>query len=381
MSSVVTDTHTIVGSVANWQRVSVTVKSHDRRSASVVSGATLCRRSNCPLRTLVPPIFTQLSRCGRADGRTAPFGRFIHHLEKVQRYAPELNARIRRELKPTNGSWRTDETYVRVAGRWTYLYRAVDSSGATIDFFLSETRDVSAAWAFFRKALAAPGHPRPRVINVNGNPSYPNVIDELKRNHVLGQRCAAASFLISTILSSRSPCNQKTHKCEPRLQSPRLSISVSLDDYRVNDASHAWGDGVYKRREPMKYICLGYIEPGKFEAMTESEQHAMLDECFDYDDYLRADGYFAAGEALQPPQNAMTLYWKNGKVQSPTDLLRKQKTARRDSSLEACDLNHAVQLISQHPGVKYGPWEIRPTGDLNAMLRESERRRGKEVGR
>src|SRR5438874_13760062 len=53
----------------------------------------------------------------------------------VQRYAPELNVRVRRELKPTNGSWRTDETYVRVAGCWTYLYRAVDSTGATIDFF------------------------------------------------------------------------------------------------------------------------------------------------------------------------------------------------------------------------------------------------------
>jgi transposase-like protein len=107
----------------------------------------------------------------------------------VQRYALELNARIRHKLKRTNGSWRTDETYVRVAGRWTYLYRAVDSSGATIDFFLSETRDVSAARTFFHKALAAPNHPRPRVINVDGNPSYPNVIDELKRNHALGQRC------------------------------------------------------------------------------------------------------------------------------------------------------------------------------------------------
>jgi transposase-like protein len=107
----------------------------------------------------------------------------------VQRYAPELNARIRHKLKPTNGSWRTDETYVRVAGRWTYLYRAVDSSGATIDFFLSETRDVSAARTFFQKALAAPNHPRPSVINVDGNPSYPNVIDELMRNHALGQRC------------------------------------------------------------------------------------------------------------------------------------------------------------------------------------------------
>ena len=82
----------------------------------------------------------------------------------VQRYAPELNKRIRRKVKPTNGSWRTDETYVRVAGRWTYLYRAVDSTGATIDFLLSETRDMGAARRFFQRALAAPGRPRPRVI-------------------------------------------------------------------------------------------------------------------------------------------------------------------------------------------------------------------------
>jgi transposase, IS6 family len=67
--------------------------------------------------------------------------------------------------------------------------RAVDSTGATIDFFLSETRDVFAARTFFRKALAAPGHPRPRVINVDGNRSYARVVDELKRTHALGQRC------------------------------------------------------------------------------------------------------------------------------------------------------------------------------------------------
>src|SRR3954469_18401753 len=69
----------------------------------------------------------------------------------VQRYAPELNVRIRHELKPTNGSWRTDETYVRVAGRWTYLYRAVDSAGATIDFFLSEHSRCVCRWSVFPK--------------------------------------------------------------------------------------------------------------------------------------------------------------------------------------------------------------------------------------
>ena len=66
---------------------------------------------------------------------------------------------------------------------------AMDYGPSTIDFFLSETRDVFAARTFFRKALAAPGHPRPRVINVDGNPSYPRVVDELKRTHALGGRC------------------------------------------------------------------------------------------------------------------------------------------------------------------------------------------------
>src|SRR5438309_8500062 len=119
----------------------------------------------------------------------------------VQRYAPELNERVRRELKPTNGSWRTDETYVRVAGRWTYLYRAVDSTGATIDFLLSESRDLTSAWRFFHKALAAPGHPRPRVINVDGNPSYPTVICELTRGGELGRRCRCrpARFLNNVV--------------------------------------------------------------------------------------------------------------------------------------------------------------------------------------
>src|SRR5664280_367407 len=59
--------------------------------------------------------------------------------------APELEQRLRRHLKPTNKSWRVDETYVRVKGRWCYLYRAIDSRGATIDFLLSAFRDADAA--------------------------------------------------------------------------------------------------------------------------------------------------------------------------------------------------------------------------------------------
>jgi len=131
-----------------------------------------------------------------------------------------------------------------------------------------------------------------------------------------------------------------------------------------------------KRRSVMKYICLGYIEPGKFEGMTEEEQHRMLDECFEYDDHLRADGHFAAGEALQPPESALTLRWKNGKVMATDGPYAETKELLGGILvLEADDLNHAVQLISRHPGVKYGPWEIRPAADLNQMVKESEQRR------
>src|SRR5947209_16617043 len=76
----------------------------------------------------------------------------------VQRYAPQLHQRCHSDLRITNGSWRVDETYLKIAGKWTYLYRAVGSSGDTIDFLLSPKRDAAAAKRFFRKALYSPNH-------------------------------------------------------------------------------------------------------------------------------------------------------------------------------------------------------------------------------
>jgi hypothetical protein len=128
----------------------------------------------------------------------------------------------------------------------------------------------------------------------------------------------------------------------------------------------------------MKYICLGYIEPNKFETMSESERNAMVDECFAYDDELRKKGHFAGGEALQGPQTATTLRWKNGKV-SITDgpYAETKEQIGGILVLEARDLNHAIQLMSKHPGVKAGSlFEIRPAADLTGMIRESEQRRG-----
>lgn len=88
----------------------------------------------------------------------------------VQRFAPILNQRLRHQLRRPNRSWRVDETYVRVAGQWKYLYRAVDSSGDTIDFMLSPKRDLTAAKLFPRLALSGSGGVRPRVVNVDGHP-------------------------------------------------------------------------------------------------------------------------------------------------------------------------------------------------------------------
>ena len=107
----------------------------------------------------------------------------------VQRYGPELEVRLRRHLKPTNKSWRVDETHIRVKGRWCYLYRAIDSTGATIDFMLLGLRDAATAKRLFRKALADPSHPQPRVINTDQARLYGASISGVKQEGILRRRC------------------------------------------------------------------------------------------------------------------------------------------------------------------------------------------------
>jgi IS6 family transposase len=87
---------------------------------------------------------------------------------------------LRSRLRVTNDSWRVDETYIRVKGKSVYLYRAVDSSGATIDYLLSAKRDAAAAERFLAKALGGENHPAPRVINTNEHAGYPSAITRLK---------------------------------------------------------------------------------------------------------------------------------------------------------------------------------------------------------
>ena len=106
----------------------------------------------------------------------------------IQAYAPEIEKRIRPHLRVSNGSWRVDETYVRVKGRWMYLYRAVDSRGQTIDFLLSAKRDAEAAKRFFRKALGQPHTVHPRTITVDKTPAYPCAVEQMKGDGELWRR-------------------------------------------------------------------------------------------------------------------------------------------------------------------------------------------------
>ena len=100
----------------------------------------------------------------------------------TQRHAPEIEKRLRPHLQMTNGSWRVDETYIKVKGQWTYLYRAVDSCGRTIDFLLSAKRDAAAAARrFFQKALKQQHSVTPRTITVDKNPAYPSANKSMKK--------------------------------------------------------------------------------------------------------------------------------------------------------------------------------------------------------
>ena len=106
----------------------------------------------------------------------------------VQAYAPELNKRCRPHLRPTNKSYRIDKTYIRIKGEGRYLYRALDSTGQTIDFLLMARRDTAAAKRFLVKAMEASGSALPRVMNVDRNPAYLAAVEALKADGSLPPR-------------------------------------------------------------------------------------------------------------------------------------------------------------------------------------------------
>jgi hypothetical protein len=133
----------------------------------------------------------------------------------------------------------------------------------------------------------------------------------------------------------------------------------------------------------MKYICLGYYNKPQRETMTEAEQNAMFDKCFEYDDHLRANGHWNNGDALQPPETALIVRWRNGKVATTDGPYTETKEQLGGILvLEARDMNHAVQIMSQHPALQYdSTFEIRAAFDMSDLIKASEQRRAKHAAR
>ncbi len=114
----------------------------------------------------------------------------------------------------------------------------------------------------------------------------------------------------------------------------------------------------------MKYVCLGFYDEARFAQIPQEEALKMMDECFAYDDELRRGGHFIGGEALDSARNAVTLRMKDGQVEvTDGPFVETKETLGGILLLEARDLNHAIALMSKHPGVKMGPFEIRPANE------------------
>jgi hypothetical protein len=125
-------------------------------------------------------------------------------------------------------------------------------------------------------------------------------------------------------------------------------------------------------RSRMKYVCLGFIDEAKFAEIPQEDAQRMIEECLAYDDELRRGGHFLGGDALDSASNAVTLRMKNGEL-DVTDgpYVETKETLGGILLLEARDLNHAIALMSKHPGVRIGPFEIRPANEaVNRLIAE-----------
>jgi transposase, IS6 family len=167
----------------------------------------------------------------------------------VQAYAPELEKRIRPHLRPTNDSYRVDETYIKIKGEWRYLYRAVDSAGQTIDFMLSAKRDARAAKRFFRKMLRAASHSSPRVINVDKNRAYPLAVEQLKEEGTLPNR------------TQLRPCKYLNNILEQDHRFIKRRVNPGLGFFSFNTA----------RRTIRGYETMNIIRKGQIEGVGKGD--------------------------------------------------------------------------------------------------------------
>jgi hypothetical protein len=120
----------------------------------------------------------------------------------------------------------------------------------------------------------------------------------------------------------------------------------------------------------MKFLCFGFHDETCWANMAEGDRKSFMESCFAYDDELRKGGHFLGGEALQPALDAATVRYRSGQiVVTDGPYTETKEQIGGILFLEARDLNHAIQLMSRHPGVRAGGFEIRPANEeINALI-------------
>jgi transposase, IS6 family len=146
----------------------------------------------------------------------------------VQRYAPEIERRIRQYQGSRSGSWRVDETYVRIGGRWKYLFRAVDKHGQFIASKLSDRRDTGAAYRFLRRALKTMSDHPPSSITTDKLASYPKVIQRLQNEGLLSKHVEhRTSKYLNNILEADHGALKRVirpTRAFPRMKTARVAL-------------------------------------------------------------------------------------------------------------------------------------------------------------
>jgi hypothetical protein len=175
---------------------------------------------------------------------------------------------------------------------------------------------------------------------------------------------------LEQVLAQWSASDRWTQSCAARWWQGQKNLSPCRiqtfpNDYLVERAVSIKNEVIL-----MRFICLGFHDETNWDEMSESERNSFMQQCFAYDDELRRGRHFLGGEALQTARNAVTVRWQSGKV-AVTDgpYAETKEQLGGILFLEARDLNHAIQLMSKHPGVRAGGFEIRAADEeINALI-------------
>jgi transposase-like protein len=167
-------------------------------------------------------------------------------MRRVQGFAPEFERRWNRFTRQSGDSWRVEETYIKIRGVWTYLYRADDRMGRTVDFRLSPRRDVTAAKYFFRKVLRTQGCP-PRVITLDGYAASHRAVRELPEGNPVwnNTKLRSSRYLNNMIEQDHHaikpgslPCSASRGSDEQKSPSPASNSSTAFAKINSTSANH-----------------------------------------------------------------------------------------------------------------------------------------------